>query len=62
MILNFRLISFFKLLEFDKDFVAVPYADRRVTATVLQLAMNDAGVKVVEDGVPIQKLLAKHMS
>ena len=59
--LEFPAEQFFRLLEFDQDFTAATYADRRVTARVLKDAVQAAQPEDYADGEAVRKLLSRHM-
>lgn len=59
--LSFDSSQFFRLLEFDHDFTAAVYPDRRVTEQVLRRALSAATAQDLKDGRGLQKLLAGHM-
>ena len=59
--LVFKAGQFFRLWDFNKDFVAAPYPDRRVTGPVLLKAARAAGDLDALDGGKLQELLAQNM-
>ncbi|MEM6306892.1 MAG: hypothetical protein AAF701_02760, partial [Pseudomonadota bacterium] len=59
--LAFKPEQFFRLWDFDVDFAAAAYADRRITGTVLKNAMQSATAADLEDPDAVSKLLARYM-
>lgn len=60
--LVFRPSQFFRLFDFDADFTAAVYPDRRVTHQVMKAALEDATPDDLTSNVSVQRLLARHMS
>ncbi len=59
--LLFSPSQFFRLLDFDQDFTAAVYPDRRWTARVLKSAFATATPEDLSDMASIQRHLAGHM-
>ena len=60
--LAFAPAQFFRLLEFDQDFAAGAYPDRRITSHVLSSALKSAAPDDIKDGPTTQRYLAGHMN
>ncbi|MEO0358004.1 MAG: hypothetical protein AAF386_06860 [Pseudomonadota bacterium] len=59
--LAFDSEQFFRLLDFDKDFTAAVYADRRVTGSVLKAAMASETPQDDWTARDVSTALARHM-
>ncbi|MGV6839155.1 MAG: hypothetical protein ACWA40_03065 [Planktomarina sp.] len=53
--------QFFRLADFGEDFVAAPYADRRVTGKVLRQSVADPDAKHISSAEDVAQVLARHM-
>lgn len=59
--LEFSPSQFFRLFDFDEDFAAAPYADRRVTGPVIKEALQNATDEDLVDQASVGRMLARHM-
>lgn len=53
--------QFFRLLDFNQDFTAAVYPDRRWTARTIQAALSSARPDQLEDGNALQRHLSGHL-
>ncbi len=59
--LEFSPEQVFRLFDFEEDFVAATYPDRRVTGPVLRDALMNCDPDTLKDQNAVRALLAKHM-
>jgi hypothetical protein len=60
--LSFAPPQFFRLLDFDADFTAAVYPDRRWTARGLRAALSNANPDELDDPAAVQRHMAGHLN
>ena len=60
--LSFAPAQFFRLLDFDADFTAAVYPDRRWTSAGLKAALSNANPDDLDDPVSVQRHMAGHLN